>query len=383
MSFLVDRLFLLIIPACMLLLGGTLLGGWLVQRRHRYLPWVACSYALVGLALAWQSLMPPAELHRWALVTGVMYLFGAWSFARGIAGYYGVSARPRLGVAIAGVVLCALYYHSQVEPDVWMRLYWLNAGLGLLQLLPAPAILGRRPAAGWLERTMYWSYVLFAINTSIRPLLSLALGSMKEGDGAFGFYWMMMLGTTLLFVLLFAVLLLAVTVRDTMSALRAERNVDPLTNLLNRRAFREAAEPRLRDRRRGPWTLLVGDIDHFKAINDRWGHAYGDRVLQTVADALTQQVRSDDLVARFGGEEFVLLLRTDLAGAEAIAQRIRAQLGEDSNLLPGGERMTISFGIAPIAGMAQLSAALSHADGLLYEAKQAGRDRIHVARAAT
>jgi len=381
-SFLVDRLFLLIIPACMLLLGGTLLGGWLMQRRHHYLPWVATSYALVGLALGWQTLMPPEELHRWALVTGVMYLLGAWSFARGIAGYYGVSARPLLGAAIASVVLGAMYYYSQVEPDVWTRLYWLNAGLGLLQLLPAPAILRRGPAAGWLERSMYWSYVLFAINTSIRPLLSLALGRMKEGDSAFGFYWMMMLGITLLFVLLFAVLLLAVTVRDAMSALRAERNVDPLTNLLNRRAFREAAEPRLRDRRRGPWTLLVGDIDHFKDINDRWGHAYGDRVLQTVAGALTQQVRSDDLVARFGGEEFVLLLRTDLAGAEAIAQRIRAQLSEEKNLLPSSQRLTISFGIAPIAGLDQLAAALAHADALLYEAKQSGRDRIHVARPA-
>ena len=105
-------------------------------------------------------------------------------------------------------------------------------------------------------------------------------------------------------------------------------------------------------------------------------------MLQTVAGALTQQVRSDDLVARFGGEEFVLLLRTDLAGAEAIAQRIRAQLSEEKNLLPSSQRVTISFGIAPIAGLDQLAAALAHADALLYEAKQSGRDRIHVARPA-
>src|SRR5690606_25776240 len=114
-------------------------------------------------------------------------------------------------------------------------------------------------------------------------------------------------------------------------------------NLLNRRAFREAAEPLLRDRRLGPWTLLIGDIDHFKRINDTWGHARGDYVLQTVATTLIQQVRSDDLVARFGGEEFVLLLRTDLASAEIIAQRIRTELSENKSLLPDGERMTISF----------------------------------------
>jgi len=365
----------------MLLLAGTVLGCWLVQRRHRYLPWVAASYALVGLALAWQTLMLPADMHRWAVVTGVMYLFGAWCFARGIAGYYGVSAHPRLGLAIGAVVIAAMYHYSQVLPDVWIRLYWLNAGLGLLQLLPAPHILRLRPATGWLERAMYWSYVLFAINTSIRPLLSLALGSMDEGARAFASYWQMMLATTLFFVLLFALLLLANTVRDALSALRIERNLDPLTNLLNRRAFREAAEALLHDGPGlGPWTLLIGDIDHFKRVNDTWGHARGDYVLQSVAKALTQQVRTSDLVARFGGEEFVLLLRTDLASAESIAQRIRTQLSDDRNLLPEGERMTISFGIAPIADLSELSAALSHADGLLYQAKQAGRDRVHVAR---
>ncbi|WP_159914956.1 diguanylate cyclase [Pantoea sp. 18069] len=366
----------------MLLLGATLIGCWLVQRRRRYLLWVASSYTLVGSALAWQSLMVLADLHRWAIVTGVMYLFGAWCFARGMAGYYAVSARPRIGLLIGAVVLLALYYYSRIEVDLWMRMHWLNAGLGLLQLLPAGRILQRRLPTAGLERAMYWLYVLFAINTSVRPLLSLVIGSRGENAASFSSYWLMMLATTLLFALLFTMLLLANTVRDAMTALRAERNMDPLTNLLNRRAFQEAAEPLLRDPRQGPWTLLIGDIDHFKRINDTWGHAHGDHVLQTVAGALTQQVRNEDLVARFGGEEFVLLLRTDLASAESIAQRIRTQLSEDKKLLPNGGRMTISFGIVPIADLAELSASLSHADRLLYQAKQAGRDRVHVARPA-
>ena len=363
----------------MLLLGAMLVGCWLVQRRHAYLLWVAASYALVGGALAWQSLMDPADLHRWAVVTGVIYLSGAWGFARGMAAYFEVSARPRVALAIGVALLLALYYYSRVEVDLWMRTLWLNASLGLLQLLPATRILQRRQPCAGLERAMYWTYVLFAINTSVRPLLSLALG---QNAASFSFHWLTMLATTLLFALLFSMLLLANTVREAMTALRAERNTDPLTNLLNRRAFQEAAGPLLRDPRLGPWTLLIGDIDHFKRINDTWGHARGDHVLQTVAAALTQQVRNGDLVARFGGEEFVLLLRTDLASAESIAQRIRTQLSEDGNLLPGGERMTISFGIAPIADLTELSATLSRADGLLYQAKQAGRDRVYVARPA-
>ncbi|MNY49787.1 putative diguanylate cyclase YcdT [compost metagenome] len=97
---------------------------------------------------------------------------------------------------------------------------------------------------------------------------------------------------------------------------------------------------------------------------------------------MIQQVREGAMVARFGGEEFVLLLRTDTKNAERVAQRIRNQLREDGAMLTPGESITISFGIAPVTHPAQLAHALSFADGLLYEAKLAGRDRVHVAPTA-
>jgi diguanylate cyclase (GGDEF)-like protein len=175
-------------------------------------------------------------------------------------------------------------------------------------------------------------------------------------------------------------MLLACTVRDVFTALREERNHDSLTNLLNRRAFQEAAELRLADPHMAPISVLIGDIDHFKRINDSWGHDCGDRVLQAVAQTLQQHVRNDDLVSRFGGEEFVLLLmRTTPQEAERVAQRIRAQLSADGYVLAAGQRVTISFGIAPVAANTALTDALTRADGLLYAAKQAGRDRVHVA----
>ena len=379
MSIAIDRFFPLIAPACILLLSGALVAGWLAQRQQRHLLWIAASYALVGSGLAWQSLMPLAELHRWAVATGLMYLCGAWCFARGMADYYRVSDHPRLALLIGAVVLVAVYYYSQVDTNLWVRLHWLNAGLGLMQILPARSILRRKPPSGWLELGMYWSYVLFSLNTCMRPLLSLALNRLEVKAFSFSSYWLLTLSVTLLFSLLFALLLLATTVRNAITALRAERNHDPLTNLLNRRAFQEAAEHRLRNPQQGPWALLMGDIDHFKHINDTWGHAQGDRVLQAVAQAMTQQVREDELVARFGGEEFVLLLRTDTANAERVAQRIRNQLREDGAMLAPGKCITLSFGIAPVAHLAQLAHALTFADGLLYAAKQAGRDRVHVA----
>ncbi|AEF90343.1 diguanylate cyclase [Delftia sp. Cs1-4] len=375
-----DRLYVLIAPLSILLLSCTLAVCWLVQRRQRYLLWIAGGYALVSLALAWQSLAPREELHHWAVFTGAMYLFGTWCFARCMAGRYGVSAHPLLGLLIGAVVLAALYYYSRFQVDLWVRVHWLNTGLGLLQMLPAPAMLRRRPPQDWLERMLYWSYVVFAGYTAARPLLVLALGSTDLNEIARSTYWLVTLVSTLSFALLFTLMLLACTVRDVFTALREERNHDSLTNLLNRRAFQEAAELRLADPHMAPISVLIGDIDHFKRINDSWGHDCGDRVLQAVAQTLQQHVRNDDLVSRFGGEEFVLLLmRTTPQEAERVAQRIRAQLSADGYVLAAGQRVTISFGIAPVAANTALTDALTRADGLLYAAKQAGRDRVHVA----
>ncbi len=375
-----DRLYVLIAPLSILLLSCTLAVCWLVQRRQRYLLWIAGGYALVSLALAWQSLAPREELHHWAVFTGAMYLFGTWCFARCMAGRYGVSAHPLLGLLIGAVVLAALYYYSRVQVDLWVRVHWLNTGLGLLQMLPAPAMLRRRPPQDWLERMLYWSYVVFAGYTAARPLLVLALGSTDLNEIARSTYWLVTLVSTLSFALLFTLMLLACTVRDVFTALREERNHDSLTNLLNRRAFQEAAELRLADPHMAPISVLIGDIDHFKRINDSWGHDCGDRVLQAVAQTLQQHVRNDDLVCRFGGVEFVLLLmRTTPQEAERVAQRIRAQLSADGYVLAAGQRVTISFGIAPVAANTALTDALTRADGLLYAAKQAGRDRVHVA----
>ncbi|MPT49619.1 MAG: GGDEF domain-containing protein [Delftia sp.] len=375
-----DRLYVLIAPLSILLLSCTLAVCWLVQRRQRYLLWIAGGYALVSLALAWQSIAPREQLHHWAVYTGAMYLFGTWCFARCMAGRYGVSAHPVLGLLIGAVVLAALYYYSRIQVDLWVRVHWLNTGLGLLQLLPAPAMLRRRPPQDWLERMLYWSYVVFAGYTAARPLLVLALGSTDLNEIARSTYWLVTLVSTLSFALLFTLMLLACTVRDVFTALRQERNHDSLTNLLNRRAFQEAAELRLADSHMAPVSVLIGDIDHFKRINDSWGHDCGDRVLQAVARTLQQHVRSDDLVSRFGGEEFVLLLmRTTPEEAERVAERIRAQLSADGYVLAAGQRITISFGIAPVAANTALTDALTRADALLYSAKQAGCDRVHVA----
>lgn len=383
MASLAERYFALIVPLCILLLALALVGCWVVlrqQRRQRYLLWLAAGYALSALGLGWQSLLDSAQFARWAPATGVLYLGGAWSMARGMAGRYGCSAHPRVALVIGAVVLCALFYYGHIEENLLVRMHWLNVGLGLLQILPLRGIMRRQPQADRLERALWLSFLVFGCYTMLRPFLVMMLLPDLEGhEIPRSGYWLITLAGSLLFSLWFSMLLVACSVREVFTRLREERNHDPLTRLLNRRAFLEAAEQRLQDPGMAPWALLTCDIDHFKRINDGWGHAAGDQVLKSVAQVLLTHVRSEDLVARFGGEEFmVLLCCCDKAVAESVAQRIRGAIAQSR--FPGAAAsvtpVTASFGLVDVTSLEDLGTALQRADALLYQAKEGGRDRV-------
>jgi diguanylate cyclase (GGDEF)-like protein len=151
---------------------------------------------------------------------------------------------------------------------------------------------------------------------------------------------------------------------------------DPLTGLLNRRGFDQRVGHEIERHRRSsePFSILLCDLDHFKAVNDRHGHAVGDRVLTRVAATLLDGVRTIDAAARVGGEEIaVLLVHCDREGARNVAERLRAAVAERQ---PGEPEVTISIGIAE-AGPEELPAQLyARADGALYAAKHAGRNCV-------
>jgi diguanylate cyclase (GGDEF)-like protein/putative nucleotidyltransferase with HDIG domain len=152
---------------------------------------------------------------------------------------------------------------------------------------------------------------------------------------------------------------------------------DPLTGLLNRRGFEERIEAELeRAKRSGqPVTVVVGDLDHFKSINDRFGHRVGDLTLQRFAGVASDVKRRIDDLARIGGEEFALVLpESDEHGGFLVAERLRRAVREDG--LADNASVTVSFGVASCPRHAATSGQLLHcADQALYLAKQLGRDR--------
>jgi len=155
---------------------------------------------------------------------------------------------------------------------------------------------------------------------------------------------------------------------------------DPLTDLPNRRYFMERLQDTLEEATHGnpSFALVLFDLDHFKHINDRFGHDAGDRVLQYFAALLKKHGRKSDLSARFGGEEFIALLpNTTVAEARRFAERIRSELA-DRNLLGNDYRITVSAGVGGYAPQLSREELIKQADLALYVAKNQGRDRVEV-----
>lgn len=153
-----------------------------------------------------------------------------------------------------------------------------------------------------------------------------------------------------------------------------------LTGLPNRRAFRNAATLVMADQRLEESTIALFDIDHFKRVNDRFGHDLGDEVLKTFAALAQKLVRQRDVLARIGGEEFAIIF-AGLAPAQAtlVCERIRSVISETPFIAASGRvEITVSGGIAPL-GRDGLDAALRRADKALYDAKSGGRDRLSLA----
>jgi diguanylate cyclase (GGDEF)-like protein len=319
-------------------------------------------------------------------VANVLFVFGNGLCLMGLQRFYGLAPSWKmLGVA-CGFSFAGMLYFLLVTPDYAARVVWMALPMTAINgsLLFLVLRHGRRKVATWFFGT------LISINTllvAVRGVLALTHGAAVVDvtrPGAFqGFY----LAITALQPALLSVGFLMVAYERMRIILERRSASDPLTGVLNRRGFgdayaREVARmSRMRQRSRS-LALLCVDLDYFKRINDQYGHAEGDRVLVSVAQMIGSALRETDALARFGGEEFnVLLPETDMKRALGVAQRVQNLLREAyAGDLPS---CTASIGVAVQTDPAEgLDPLVSRADAALYRAKENGRDRIEAGRAA-
>jgi diguanylate cyclase (GGDEF)-like protein len=207
---------------------------------------------------------------------------------------------------------------------------------------------------------------------------------LRPGDAAsIGQVWIAAFAAELLFYAVGTVFIIVMLMSErTVSAHKTAASVDPLTGLLNRRGFGEATARMIeREAKAGrPVTVMIFDIDHFKSVNDRFGHAAGDDVLKVFSDVVVNNLRVSDLVGRVGGEEFAALLPCSVEEALFAAERVREAF-EASGIKVDDAPLetTVSIGIASGPAKTELEVLMASADTALYQAKRSGRNRVEVA----
>ena len=336
-----------------------------------------CSRLLLGLTqfLGWS--MPGTWADDAAALGGIV---GVVAEASAYCIYFGFKRWQRIVFPAAGAALLVLAVAS-LSGASYVQVLALACLFSALFATAMAYILlrARSGRPSFLQRVIGVNDALFAVCMTLggwEGLLhpELALGSNPAHAIAGVAAYLLMIVNSVGFLLLCK--------QKDDKLMRRLATVDGLTGMLNRRAFFERADGarQLALRLRKPIALLMLDIDHFKQLNDSYGHASGDEALKVFADAARGVLREHDLIGRLGGEEFALVLpATRLEGALEAAERLRLAV-LDVPVFGGapGYRMTVSIGAVTIEAGEELTAALARADHALYAAKTGGRNRVEV-----
>jgi diguanylate cyclase (GGDEF)-like protein len=213
-------------------------------------------------------------------------------------------------------------------------------------------------------------------------LMPLAMRAMQP-EGSTGGWLTLFALETIIYAVGAAFIVMLMVKDQNVHVYRSVANTDHLTGLLNRRAFMERARQlgTQQGERGEPLTLMMFDLDHFKLINDRFGHAMGDEVLRVFARVASGNMRANDIIGRLGGEEFAAIVPEPMEFASRIAERLRIGF-EAAGVTVGKHAVgaTVSIGAATsYEPVTDIDALIIRADAALYSAKRAGRNRLHTA----
>jgi diguanylate cyclase (GGDEF)-like protein len=339
---------------------------------------------------------------------GTAYLLGASSVAIWTIGGNALGEPLLLVLHALGFVACGMVWNaSRVfhgrKPNLpglsFGAIVWIGMVLTLPSLNPVLRMIvgalivaiyaGLTASELWNERrrTMHkrWPAIAVPVMHGCVLALPIVLGSvLRPHDETFtSSIWVTAFSIELVLYAIGTVFVIFMLVSDrAVTVHKTAASVDPLSGMLNRRGFSEASN-RLIDREAAagrPVTVMIFDIDHFKGINDRFGHPAGDEILKLFSTVVVSNLRINDLSGRIGGEEFAALLACSLDEGVIVAERVREAF-EGSNIAceEGPVDTTVSIGVAGGPAGTELEVLLAAADTALYQAKRSGRNRVEAA----
>jgi diguanylate cyclase (GGDEF)-like protein len=365
------------------ILGLLLLFAWIQNAQIRAVAWWGCAHLMrAGSVVLFGMYGTVSDLISIDLANAILFLAYAvtWSGARVFDG------RKPLPISIlAGPVLWLLVSHLPTFTEQIDLRFLLASGLITTYTWLTAYEFWRGRSEPLVSR---WPAILMLFAHGSLFLLRTPLAAMlpwSPSREVFGSVWLTVLSfEALMFTIAIAFILLAMAKERTEHRHKVAAMIDPLTGIANRRSFLQAAEEltKRHPASRCSTAVLLIDLDHFKSINDRFGHAVGDQVLQTFAGTAKNLMRPSDLVGRLGGEEFAAVLyNVNRDKAATIADAIRAGFAvaaSDVDGLPVGATLSIGVVFSEEAAL-DLHELLAQADQSLYYAKERGRNRIEVA----
>jgi diguanylate cyclase (GGDEF)-like protein len=339
---------------------------------------------------------------------GTAYLLGAtsvalWTLAAGALGELFSLAFSAVGFVACGMVWNASRVFHGRKPNlpglVLGAIAWIAA---VLTLAPEASAMRMTIGAGivavyaaltatelWSDRRRAlqkrWPAIVVPLLHGFVLMLPILLGDLLHAhDATFsGSIWVTVFSIELVLYAVGTVFVIFMLVSDrAVTVHKTAASMDPLTGMFNRRGFAEACS-RVIDREANagrPVTVLIFDIDHFKSINDRFGHPAGDEILKLFSAVVVNGLRITDLSGRIGGEEFAALLPCSLEEGVIVAERVREAF-ESSGIVDetGPVDTTVSIGVAGGPAGTELEVLLAAADTALYQAKRGGRNRVEAA----
>jgi diguanylate cyclase (GGDEF)-like protein len=376
-----DMWTLLVVAICVTaLLGLFLLFAWM-QERVRALAWWGAAYLIGGLSVALWSVenlisppLPPGTANALLFVSCGMI----WSAARLFHG------RPILwgSMALGATIWLVSCMSSDFVGSAAARITLSSLIVSGYTFMTALEL--------WRERRKHllrrWLAIFVPILHGAVFLMPIPLASVLPADGgvlnlASGWVAVFVL-ETMLYLIGTAFIMLLITKERMVRIHKAAALTDTMTGLFNRRGFVEAAHQLIaRQAKRGePVSVLMFDLDHFKSINDSFGHAVGDDALRLFASIIGTTMRANDVIARFGGEEFVAMLPGTMTEAVGAAERVRLAFEAAALEMEEGRLgATVSIGVASGQPGADIDTLIGNADAALYRAKLSGRNRVEQA----
>ncbi|MHA7818899.1 MAG: GGDEF domain-containing protein [Erythrobacter sp.] len=377
-----DQILGLISPGMMLVFTAGALMLWLRDRARVHLLGYVAGPVLLGISMA---------LNHYSLVPdsyGMRLTSGAFSIASVIALVWAACHRigqpaPVKVWTAGGLCTLGLIMFSDPAEDITAWLFAINGYCGIVFIMGAQLMALRRPDH-LVDRVLIWVFAIIAVQFFIRPIaVVIASGPMTSLEYRESAGHAIYLVSAAILTLILTGSILATILLDHVQAVKNANRTDALSGLASRDAFEaEAGEFIEREAMGGrPISLIIADIDHFKQVNDLWGHLAGDQAIAGFGALITSTIRDTDRAGRVGGEEFCILVSNcDEEQAGRLAERLRAAFASlQHEGINNDIRLTASFGVARVDEGAGYTRTFALADRALYRAKEAGRNRVETA----